>query len=500
MSPRLLPLACAATLLCAAAASNLAAAEGRETGGAPPWTTSFTTQVRGADRAFVAFADQTWILIRPDEIASGLGDGQDVALTGKLRRLPGDRFGLYRIDNLVLASADEALAGRLDGDNVHLMGALTLANGARTLTVRHAAPAPSDASLLQQRLAGIGDTEWDRRLGVVSWCLDQARSAGNADYWTATADGLLARIVADMSTTAAERKDLALVVRALDLALNQMRDHGLAARVCSPGWIREHGGPQAEVIGRRMRGLGYALYKEEWLPRPQALEREFNDRFQAMNWKDGEGFYRLGRWVDENAEALPLARERSWRCYQAGFAADPQHPGIARELGIQARGRQDAAAGAAGIAPATDLIDPDASLRVPAPSGWRRGQPLGGSLVWSDPGSETAYLMVRTLRPPVDADAQWSVLDQEARNRTGFVEIAAGDTPADGRRTRSLTYLWTEAEQQRFAIVALVIVGDAAAIIEARGLPGDRERLEATLTGCAAGVARQAVEAAPVAP
>ncbi len=492
MLTRLFVMACAGSLLFAGEAPTGAA-------GSAPWSPSFTTQVRGKDRNFVAFKDSTFILVVADELGTGLGDGQDVALTGKLRKLPGGRFGLYRVDNLVIEGAGEALAGKLDGDNLYLLGSVAADGQARTMTVRHTAIAPSDAQLLHERLAGIADDDWDRRLSVVNWCRDQARSAGNADFWSATADSLLTVVVEDLVKKSAERKDLALSVRALDLALNLLRDQGLAARVCSPAWIRDHGGAQAEALARRMRGLGYSLYKEQWLPRTQALEREYEDRFAALAWKDADGFYKLGRWADENAELLPRSRERSWRCYQAGFSADPSHTGIARELGVQPQvNAANSTAGSKG-GPATDFIDLESGLRVAAPGGWRRGQPIGGATTWNDPTSETAYLTVRVVRPPVDQEAQWKVLVEEARGRPGFIELGLTEEERDGRHVRALRSTWVEGEQQRFTAVLFVTLGEQApaATIEARGLPPEQGSLDAALADCVNGTSHQPAATTP---
>ncbi len=490
----LIALSLGAALIAAEPARGLVA------GSPPPWTPSFTTQLRGKDRLFVELAGKTYILVVADEIATGLGDGQDIALTGKLRKLPGGKFGIYRIDGLTLDAIGEALAGRLDGDNIYVVGNLTGGPKARIFSVRAAAPAPSDSQMLQSRLSGIPDDDWDRRLGVVSWCRDQARIAGNADFWSATADSLMGKVVEDLASRAAEHKDMALVTRALDLALNQLRDQGLAARVASPVWIREHGGQAAEAVARRMRGLGYALYKDTWSPRPQALESEYEDRFKAMNWKDAEGFYRLGRWADENAESLPRARERSWRCYQSGNAADPSHVGIARELGIAPRAATGTIVAGVGtaVAPAADLIDSSTGLRVPAPQGWRRGPPSGDGSTWLDPNSETALITVRVLRPPVEGDAQWAVLSSEARGRQGFIETAASQQESNGRRQSNLRYTWTEGEQQRFSALILVVLPDGpAAVLEARGLPIEQTSLDHALDATVAGIGLQGAEARP---
>ncbi len=475
-------------------------------GSTPPWIDSFTTQVRGKDRHFVELGGKTFILITVEEIASGIGDGQDVALAGKLRRQSNGLFGLYRADGLTIEAVGQALAGRLDGDNLYLVGSLNAGPGGRTYAVRTTAPALSDTQLLQARLIGIAEDDWDRRLGVVNWCRDQARMAGNADFWSATADGLLGTIVLDLGAKAAERKDMALINRALDLSLNQLRDQGLAARVVSPVWIREHGGAAAEIIARRMRGLGYALYKNQWLPRPQALETEYEDRFKAMEWKDAEGFYRLGRWADENAEGLPRARERSWRCYQAGNAADPTHVGIARELGVAPRAATGTIALAgpgagSGAGLAADLVDAESGMRIKAPPGWRRGPQSGDGTAWLDPKSETAQIIVRVLRAPVDDAAQWSVLSGEMMARPGFVELSNTIDDNPGRRQHALRYHWTEGEQQHLAMLILVATTNGpAAVIRVQGLPTEQPQLEQAVSQVIAGISRQSVEAPPEAP
>lgn len=498
MFKRLILIACAGAACVAAEPARGLAPTTVAASGEVPWTLSFTTSVRGKDRQFVEVGGKTYLLVTLDEIATGTLDDQEIALTGKLRRLPGDQFGLYRVDALTIAATGNTLAGKLDGDNVHLAGTLRAGDAQRTFTVVVAAAAPSDAQLLQSRLAGIQDDEWDRRLGVVTWCREQARTAGNVDSWTATADALLGRIITDMSSKAGERKDAVLVTRAIDLALNQVKDNGLAARLASPLWIREHGGAPADAISRRMRGLGYALYKDAWMPRPQAAEREFEDRFAALAWKDAEGFYQLGRWADDNAEALPRARERSWRCYQAGRQADPSHAGIARELGLKAQAA--AMAGAAAAKDAIDFIDPENRVQVPAPAGWKRGKPHGEDTTWIDPESDTALIAIRVLRPPVDPDAAWQLLDGEARARNAFTEVGQSVSGEGGHQQHLLRSTWMEGEQSRFALVVLVPLGDGqpAVVLEGRGLPADQQRLDLAVTAAANGATM--LDAAPKTP
>jgi hypothetical protein len=498
-----MPLLSRLFLLACASVAAASAADPTQDPSSPPWKSSFSTNVRGGDRTFVEHLGQTYVLIQASEITNGFGDGQEVALTAKLRRLPGDRFGFYHADGTVVTGTRDALAGKLDGDNLYLTGSLRLtdaATGQRIFTIRSALPAPSDAQLLAARQMGIAEDDWDRRLGVVSWCRDQARLSGS-DAWSTTADAQLARIIDDMGTRSVEHRDVALVSRAIDLALGQLKDTVVASRIASPAWIRQHGGPQAEAISRRMRGLGFSVYQEKWLPRPQALEQEYEDRFTAMSWKDAEGFYKLGRWADDNAESLPRGRERSWRCYQAGNRADPAHIGLARELGLKPVNGTGTSSTSSDANPAqgTAFVDLETGLRVSAPAGWRHGPSQTNGIAWIDPESETATILVHMVRPPVDDNASWNLATEEARARPGFIEVAASETEVAPLRLRFLRSIWTEGEQQRYAALALAYISPdkPAAILEVRGLPSERPRLDAALDAAAASTTVQQATTTP---
>jgi hypothetical protein len=441
--------------------------------GAPPWQTSFTTQVRGSERTFVAHAGRTYLLATPADFTSGLANDQDVAITAKLRRLPGGKLGLYRID-LLLETDSTALNGVLDGDNVHLLAACR----ERHLLVHQVIPAASDAQLLAARQAGIPEDDWDRRLAVLGWIHEQAKAAGNADFWNNAAETLLTAIINDMASQAGgDRRDVQLLRRAVDLAVQQLKDPGVAARIAAAPWLREHGGAGAEGINRLMRSLGYEFYKDAWLVRAEALARDFDDRFVATAWTDAEGYYRLGRWADTQAENLPLARERSWRCYQAGHKADPNHNGIRRELGMPLVA---AKTGDAAAVVSEDFTDGATSLRFPAPSGWRRGKALEGDATWNDPTSDTAYLSVRAIPAPIEADGLWGTLAESARGRNGFNPAGEETQASDARTVRILRWTWVDGSTTRYGATSLVSFGadQPAAVIETRGLPSDQQRLD----------------------
>ena len=146
-----------------------------------------------------------------------------------------------------------------------------------------------------------------------------------------------------------------------------------------------------------------------------------------------------------------------------------------------------------GSAPAADFLDLETGLRVAAPAGWRRGQATGGATTWNDASSETAYLTVRALHPPVDEAAHWNVLVEEARARPGYVELGLSNEAQGNQQVHALRSIWSEGEQQRFAAVILVTLGEMApaAVIEAHGLPAEQSALDVALAGCTAGTTRQ---------
>ncbi|MCS6970433.1 MAG: hypothetical protein NZ552_05430 [Planctomycetes bacterium] len=454
----------------------------------PPWVPSFTTEVRGAQRHFVAYAGRTWMLVEPADLAAGIADQLEVAVSGKLRRLAGGAFGMHRATGVVLHG--QALAQAQEGDNVHALGRVTVSEGRRVFAVWHLHPAPSDAELLRARAEGVPADDWEGRLAVVQWCRAQAARVGDPDVWTRMAEELLRALVDDMARVAAQRKDTGLLVRACDLALQELDDRVLTARLASPSWVREVGGPEADALARRLRALGFALYREAWLPRPQALEREFEERFAALSWRDADGFYRLGRWADEQAEELPRARERAWRCYQAGLQADPTHAGIRRELGLTVVPRQGPQSGEAASGPA-QWTDAATGVRVRSPAGWR----TAGEGRWLHPDSETAAVSVRIVPPPARAEAYWELVLREAAQRSGFAELGQLRAEAiEGQRQRwQLQAEWHDGRERRLLLLALIAWDDSDAplvLIEGEGMLADQALLEAAAHDLAVGCAR----------
>jgi len=233
-----------------------------------------------------------------------------------------------------------------------------------------------------------------------------------------------------------------------------LHDIPRAARLGSAAWIRTAGGTGAEDVAKRMRRWDLEFYNGQWRPRGEALTLEFTDRFNAIGWRDSENFYKLGRWADANAEVLPRARELSYRCYQAGFRANPNHNGIRRELGMELV--QDSGGGEAMQG---DFKDSNTGVVVNTPPGWSRTEPIEGNAVtWIDPSSDTAVISAKVLR--VEDEGQnfktlWDAQLASEQTKPGFSNL--GDeklTFARGEAHR-LRYSYHEGRYVRLAELLL---------------------------------------------
>ena len=155
-----------------------------------------------------------------------------------------------------------------------------------------------------------------------------------------------------------------------------------------------------------MRRWDLEFYGDQWRPRSDALGQEYQDRFAAIGWRDAEGYYKLGRWAEANAEVLPRAREMSYRAYQAGFRADPDHNGIRSELGMEAT------TGTGSEKAQGEFKDSLTGISIPIPPSWNRSDPINNSdATWIDPASDTAYITAKILRsvPNInDFNSIWS--------------------------------------------------------------------------------------------
>jgi hypothetical protein len=461
-----------------AAATAGGAAEAQKLPADGPWSETFTMVLKDAERTFVVHAGASYLATRPDDFADRafLLD-KDLMIAGKFRSGQGDRIVFYGLDDFEARAKPEMWSTHVDGDNLYIFAHCSKdpETDKPMLRVDALEPAPSDAQVIASRLKGVAKDDWDERLAAVAWARDQGAHQGNQEYWLQQADDLLTKIITDAAAQAEANKDIALAIKAIDWAVDLQKDSIRAARLASSPWIRGHGGKEAEEISRRMHRLGMELYRDQWRPRSEALAMEYEDRFAALTWKDAEGFYKLGRWADTNAEFLPQAKDRAYRAYQAGLKANPDHPGIRRELGLDVS--------------ATETLVEDGQVRLEyrdaitaiaarSPIGWRRGESRDG-VRWEDPSSETAYITERFLMlGGATADEMWATISAPLRKLQGFTAIAEDSPERAGGQQRVLRYSFAEDRLVRYA-TAVFITDDASqlgVVVEASYIDEEKDK------------------------
>ena len=390
-----------------------------------PWRESFAMQISGQERTFASYHGGSYLVLSPADAANHalLLGRKDVVLTAKFERdgVTGtrQRVRLSGFPEVVAEGDTQLFAARLEGDNLYFFGTLTMLDeGKGRLEIAMVEAAPSDAQIIERQLAHIAPSDYAGRIKAAGAVRDRAQSQPNKEFWLSAADNVVAQAIDDAAAAAEKAKDPALVNQAITWAIDALKDPTKAGRIASAAWLRAPGQAGADELAKRMRRLGLEMYKDQWRPRIEALSMEYEDRFAAINWKDADSYYRLGRWADLNGEFLPRARDRSYRCYQAGYRANPNHQGIRNELGLPNSVRGDGTQ-------ATVTADYQHSVTgalVPAPQGWKRGDRIEGDITWIDPSSETTYIAASVIETPdsMTMDNLWSGVISSLRVKPEF--------------------------------------------------------------------------------
>ncbi len=427
-----------------------------------PWSETFAMPIAGQDRTFVVYHSGSYMMLSPADAANKplLLGSKDVVTTAKFERdgLTGARQRL-RLSSFpeVIAEGDSTLfAARLEGDNLFLFGTLSMPEvGKGRFEVRAVEAAPSDAQIIAKQLEGIPATDYAARLKAAAAIREHAGSQPNKEYWLAASDNVVLAVIDDASAAAALTKDVALANLTITWAIDILHDPTKAGRVGATPWIRSGSTPGTEEILKRLRHLGLELYKDQWRPRGESLSLEFEDRFAAIQWKDADAFYRLGRWSDLNGDTLPRSKDRSYRCYQAGYRANPNHQGIRNELGLPNNVRGDGTQAEA----TADFQHPASGTLVPAPRGWKRGERIEGDITWIDPDSETAYLAAGIVATPSNPqiDPLWSALLGALSAKQEFAVLETEEPTFPQGVARSMRYQFREGKYLRQHEVLLAL-------------------------------------------
>jgi hypothetical protein len=418
-----------------------------------PWSETFAMTLQGKDRTYVVHEGNSFLMAAAEDLATpSFLNGKDVMFNAKLGRIEGTHVRFYNIPKVDADGPAELWRTRVDGDNLFVFGHMTFNGTALHLQISAAANAPSDSQLIAERLSGVATDDLNARLGVAAWVREQGNLQGNREFWLVSADTIISQVVDDATVQAESKKDVSLVIQAMAWCQDLLHDIPRAARLGSAAWIRTVGGTGPEDVAKRMRRWDLEFYNGQWRPRGEALNLEFTDRFNAIGWRDAENFYKLGRWSDANAEVLPRARELSYRCYQAGFRANPNHNGIRRELGMEL-----VADNGSGEALQGDFKDGNTSVVVITPPGWSRAKPMDrddSDVNWIDPSSDTAVISAKVLR--VEDEGQtfktlWDAQVASVQAKPGYSNLGDEKLTFSHGEAKRLRYSYHEGRYVRLA-------------------------------------------------
>ncbi len=470
-------------LICAAAVSLAGAVESDspQPEEVVPWNESFTMAISSQERVFALYHGTSYLVLSPADAGNPkllLGQ-KDVVITAKFVRAGvADSRQQIHLSSFpeVIAEGDTGLfATRLEGDNLFFFGSLvTPVIGKGRFTITSVEAAPSDAQIIAAQLAGIPTADYTARFKAANRIRERATSQPNKEFWLAASDHVIAQIIDDATATATATKDVALLNQAITWCIEILHDPTKAGRIASLPWIKNTA--EADTIAKRLRHLGMEMYKDQWQPRAEALAKEFEDRFAEISWKDADAYYRLGRWADLHGEDLPRTKDRSYRCYEAGFRANPNHQGIRNELGLPNIVRGDGTQ----MQTNADFLHVETGTLIPAPRNWKRGDTVEGDFTWVDPQSETSYLSASIIQTPENPSLEglWQNIEGALRSRPEFTVLEQDDPTFPQGLARRFRFSFREGRylRQHELILALNPTAQVAVRLDA-GFADDEQAI-----------------------
>ena len=462
-----------------------------------PWKETFAMTLKGKERTYVVYQENSYLLVNPDDLTDpAFLHHKDVVIAAKLGRIAQGTVTFYNMPKVIATGPTELWRTRIDGDNLYVFGHFTIINGTQYLSLVAAESAPSDQQIIDQKMATVPADNLEARLAAAVWARDAGVVQGNREFWLVAADNIISQVVDDAVAKAETSKDVALILKTMSWCQDLLHDIPRAARIGSAPWIRQIDGTGAEDVAKYMRRWDLAFYAGQWRPRGEALNQEFQDRFTAMGWRDAEGYYKLGRWAEGYAEVLPRARELSYRAYQAGLRADPNHNGIRRELGM------DAATGVSSVKSQGEFKDSLTGISIPIPPGWNRADPINGDASWIDPSSDTAYITAKILRDLpnlADFGAVWASQLASVQGKAEFTSAPEEKLTFPNGHARLMRYSYREGRYLRVAAMILAInpASTAALRLDANGADTEGDTVLKQLTAQFAQISIPAANAAP---
>ncbi|MFW5750278.1 MAG: hypothetical protein ACOCZK_01385 [Planctomycetota bacterium] len=474
-------------VLCLLAGAPLCTAED-----AGPWDAVWTMTLRGEERTYVDYAGTSYLRLRDSDFAQpDFLDNKDVAVKAKFNRIADKRPLFYDLEDVHVTGGAAMWGTTTNGDNYWILGTMKRKQDGLVLEAIHKAEAPSDASIIEARLTDVPADDFAARLAVATWVREQAEGKGNTTFWLDTARTIIRNVVARAASQAAEAKNFDLLLSAMGWAVERLDAPDLAAELGSADWAREKTADNGSQKGpadieAMMSRLGYVYHTDEeftgWLPVAESLTREFEQRFAALDWRNAQGFYKLGRWVDRHADLLPNARQLAHRAFTQGLQADPDNNDIRLALGMDPVAKSSAA-------PPTQrpYVDDETGVVVKGPEMWyRNAKPIDRSAdaTWYDPNSVTAYIAVHVEPTSSTGEALADIwrrnLEDIAQVRPQFA-IVEETQPVDyaGFEGWKTTYSYKESDYRRLATAVLLRRTEGAGYVRLTALYVDDEQNDA---------------------
>ena len=121
-----------------------------------PWKETFGMTLKGKDRTYVVYQDNSYLLAQPEDLADpAFLHNKDVVIAAKLGRVANGMVTFYNMPKVRSVGPMELWRTRIDGDNLYVFGRFTTSDGVQHFTIVAAETAPSDQQIIDKKIASI---------------------------------------------------------------------------------------------------------------------------------------------------------------------------------------------------------------------------------------------------------------------------------------------------------------------------------------------------------
>jgi hypothetical protein len=453
-----------------------------------PWTDVWTMPLGGKDRSYVDYDDNSYLAIYPEDFSNPLFlDGKDVMLSAQFDRRTEGRVHFFGMPPVQVIGETHHWDGVQFGDNLWVLGRLDAKGGRIQMRVNKVLTAPSDQTLLAQRLEAIPPSDHQARLDFAIWVRQKGEAQGNRDVWMEAADRIITTVVEAKAKQASKTQEANQLLIAMRWAVDYLDDPDQAARLADAVWFRKLPPQERNRIEQYLHGLGFIFRDGSWRGQSQALEQEFEKRFEATPWHDADAFYRLAQWADEYADVLPSAPQLRHRALRAGLKADNEHSAIRRALGLPQVQRTRVVLAELSAA----YTDPNTKLMVPGPADWiRHEDPIEAAASWGAQNA-TSFISIQVFSGgegaeeaelPADLETWTMVATAPLTHRVAYKKLLPPEEPTLPETMHVEICSYTEGQDTRVGLLGLIMMEeyDAGIQVWANGLIKNQETLTNT--------------------